>query len=98
MFIFGNLLMAAAKILDILLSGYMWIVIISALLSWVSPDPYNPAVALLARLTDPVMRPAQRLIQPIGGIDLSPMVVIIGLVLLEMLLVPPIKWLVGSPF
>jgi YggT family protein len=67
-------------------------------LSWVNPDPRNPMIGLLTRLTDPVMLPAQRQIQPIGGVDLSPLVVIIGLTLLNMLLIPPLKWLVGSPF
>jgi len=64
----------------------------------VNPGTYNPGVALLSRLTDPIMRPAQRALPPISGIDLSPMLVMIGLVLLQMLLVPPLKWLTGSPF
>jgi YggT family protein len=68
------------------------------ILSWVNPDPYNPAVELLGRITDPILRPAQRLIPPIGGIDLSPMAAMIALVLLEMLLMPPLQWLTGSPF
>ena len=63
-----------------------------------NPDPYNPAVMLLSDVTDPIMRPAQRLIPPMSGIDLSPMVVMIGLVLLEMLLLPPLRLLTGSPF
>ena len=69
--------------------------------AWAIPsmvELYNPATALLDRLTAPVMRPAQRVIRPIGGIDLAPMLVMIGLVLLNMLLIPPLKWLVASPF
>jgi YggT family protein len=53
---------------------------------------------LLSDVTDPIMRPAQRLIPPFSGIDLSPMVVMIALVLLEMLLLPPLRLLTGSPF
>ncbi len=85
-------------VIELSINIFLFGILIRVVLSWVNPDPYNPAVALLTRLTDPIMRPAQRLIQPIGGIDLSPMVVMIGLVLLEMLLIPPLKWLVGSPF
>lgn len=95
---FGALLWSVPALVQVLINIILFAVLIRVILSWVNPDPYNPAVSLLMRLTDPVMRPAQRLIQPIGGIDLSPMAVMIALVLLEMLLVPPLKWLVGSPF
>ena len=88
MFIFANLLMAAAKILDILLSGYMWIVIISALLSWVSPDPYNPIVRFLHAVTEPVFRPIRRVIgYRLGAIDISPMVVILGILFVKYFLI-----------
>lgn len=89
---------AVPGVIKLFLDIFLFAILIRAILSWVSPDPYNPAVSLLARLTDPLMRPAQRLIRPISGIDLSPMAVIIALVLIEMLLVPPLNWLVGSPF
>ena len=68
------------------------------ILSWVNPGAYNPASALLYSLTEPMLRPARRLIPPIGGLDLSPMLVMIGLYLLEMLLLPPLQMLTGSPF
>jgi YggT family protein len=88
MFIFANLLMAAAKILDILLSGYMWIVIISALLSWVSPDPYNPIVRFLHAVTEPVFRPIRRAIGlRLGAIDISPMVVILAILFVKYFLI-----------
>lgn len=95
---FGALGWALPAIVQLFINIFLFAILARVILSWVNPDPYNPAVSLLGRLTDPIMRPAQRLIQPIGGIDLSPMLVLIGLVLLEMLLVPPLKWLVGSPF
>ncbi|MBI5664198.1 MAG: YggT family protein, partial [Nitrospirae bacterium] len=60
MFIFGNFFHAVAYILDTLLSIYMWIIIISALISWVNPDPYNPIVRFLHSVTDPVLRPIRR--------------------------------------
>ncbi|QVL47558.1 MAG: YggT family protein [Thiocapsa sp.] len=96
--LFGALGWAVPAVIQLFINIFLFGILIRVILSWVNPDPYNPAVALLTRLTDPIMRPAQRLIQPIGGIDLSPMAVIIGLILLEMLLIPPLKWLVGSPF
>ena len=62
-----------------LLDVYTWIIIIRALLSWVNPDPYNPIVQILYRITEPVLRPFRRLLPPrkLGGLDVSPMVVIL---------------------
>ena len=94
----GALAWALPALVGLIISIFLFAVLIRVILSWVNPDPYNPAVDLLTRLTDPIMRPAQRLIPPISGIDLSPMVVMIGLVLLEMLLLPPLQFLTGSPF
>lgn len=89
---------AIPEMVELFINIFLFAILIRVILSWVNPDPYNPAVSLLAKLTDPVMRPAQRLIRPIGGIDLSPMLVVMAFVLLNMLLIPPLKWLVGSPF
>lgn len=77
MFIFGNLFQAVAFILETVLTLYMWIIIISALLSWVNPDPYNPIVRFLYSVTDPVLRPVRRRIGLAMGIDISPMIVIL---------------------
>lgn len=89
---------AIPALLELVIDILLFAVLARVILSWLSPDPYNPAVALLGRLTDPILQPAQRLIPPIGGIDLSPMAVMIGLVLVQMLLVPPLEALTGSPF
>ena len=75
MFVFGNLLEAVATVLNFLLTAYMWIVIIAALLSWVNPDPYNPIVRFLYGATEPVLRPIRRRL-PMTGIDFSPLIVI----------------------
>ncbi len=84
MFIFANLIIAVAGILKILLDGYMWIVIISALISWVNPDPYNPIVRFLHAVTEPVFRPIRRIIgYRLGPIDISPMVVILGIMFVK---------------
>jgi YggT family protein len=92
------LIWAIPALVGLMISIFLFGILIRVILSWVNPDPYNPAVALLNRITDPIMVPAQRLVPPIGGIDLSPMVAMIGLVLLEMLLLPPLQMLTGSPF
>ena len=94
----GALFWSLPSLLELVLNIALFAVLIRVVLSWVNPDPYNPAIGLLTRLTDPLLRPAQRAIPPFSGIDLSPMAVMIGLVLLQMLLVPPLKWLTGSPF
>lgn len=84
MFIFGNLLLGVANILDILLTIYMWIVIISAIISWVNPDPYNPIVKFLRGITEPVYRPIRKLIGfRLGIIDISPMIVILGIIFIK---------------
>jgi YggT family protein len=88
---------AVPALLGLFISIFLFAILIRVVLSWVNPDPYNPAVALLNRITDPILLPAARLIPPIGGIDLSPMLAMIALVLLEMLLIPPLQFLTGSP-
>lgn len=88
MFVFGNLLMALATVLNIALTIYMWIVIARAVISWVSPNPYNPIVQFLHRFTEPVLWRVRRYL-PIGGIgiDFSPIVVILAIYFLKLFLV-----------
>ena len=88
MFILGNLLLAIAHILDIILNIYTWIIIIAALISWVNPDPYNPIVRFLYSVTEPVLRPVRRLIR-IGavGIDVSPLIVILIILFIRRFLI-----------
>lgn len=88
MFIFGNLIIALAKIADVVLSIYMWIVIIAALITWVSPDPHNPIVRFLYSITDPVFRPIRRRIgYRLGPIDVSPMIVILAIIFIQIFLI-----------
>ena len=83
-----NIIIAVADVVSILLEIYTWLIIARALISWVSPDPYNPIVNFLYMVTEPILRPARRLIPPIGGtIDISPIVVLILLVFLRQALV-----------
>jgi len=84
MYILGNILIGLGSVLDILLSIYMWVVIIGALISWVNPDPYNPIVRFLRGATYPLFAWIRRKIPlSFGGIDFSPVIVIAGIVFLR---------------
>ncbi len=89
MFVLSNLLKAIAVILDTILTLYFWIVIISAVLSWIRPDPYHPIVRFIYGITEPVFYRIRRLIPfvVIGGIDLSPIVVLLIIQFLKIFLV-----------
>jgi len=88
MFILGNFIAAAARIIDIALTAYLWIIVIRAVLSWVNPDPYNPIVRLIYQITEPVMAVVRRWIPLRGmGIDLSPMIILLAIVFLQSFLV-----------
>ncbi len=88
MFIIVNLLEAIAIILHYILTIYMWLIIIRALLSWVSPDPYNPIVRFLYQATEPVLYQVRRYL-PLRGlaIDISPIVVFVIILFLDQFLV-----------
>ena len=97
MFILSNFLVAVAKILDIGLSLYMWIIIGRAVISWVNPDPYNPIVKFLNLVTEPVLYPIRRRL-PIhfGGIDFSPILVIMAIIFLQTFLVQSLVQLAAA--
>ena len=69
---------------------FFFVIIVQALLSWVNPDPYNPVQSLLYSLSSPILRPFQRLIPPIAGIDLSPLFALLVLQVIKMILIPPL--------
>ena len=82
----GVLLMTVMELLKLLINIYLWGVIIQAVLSWINPDPYHPAARVLAQLTAPLLRPARRLIPPVSGVDLSPVLVVVALIFVSLLL------------
>lgn len=88
---FGLVALALVELLKLTINVFLFSVIILAILSWVSPGGYNPVANLLFQITAPLMRPARRMLPPMGGLDLSPMVVIIALYLLILLLVDPLQ-------
>ena len=88
MIVIATFLQALAQILHMVISIYIWVVIIAALISWVRPDPYNPIVQTLYRLTEPVYAWIRRYIPTIiGGIDLAPLILIIALQFFDMFFV-----------
>ncbi len=70
-----------------LLDLYALVLIIRVILSWVNPNPYNPVVSFLYRITEPVLDPVRRIIPPLGGLDLSPLVVLAAIWILTRLLI-----------
>jgi len=86
----GLMVLIIAHLIKIVINVYFFIIIIQIILSWVNPGAYNPITQLMYQLSEPILRPARRLIPAAGGIDFSPMVVLILMKLLEILLVSPI--------
>jgi len=84
MIILANFFEAIAVVLNYALTFYMWIVIAGAVLSWVSPDPYNPIVRFINMATQPVFyQIRKRLPVSFGGLDISPIIVILAIVFLQ---------------
>ncbi len=92
MFLAKNFILALAMVLDIALSGYMYVVIARAVLSWVNPDPYNPIVRAISAMTDPVFRFLRRRLPLFAGtVDFTPLVVILAIYFLQSFLVASLR-------
>jgi YggT family protein len=88
MFVISNFLAAVAKVLDIALTIFMWIIIARAILSWVSPDPYNPIVRFIHNVTEPVLHQIRRRIPlSFGGFDFSPIIILLAVIFLQQFVV-----------
>lgn len=88
MFVLANFLSAAAQILSILLTIYYWLILIRALISWVSPDPGNPIVQFLHAATEPVLEPIRHLVPTWRiGLDLSPLIAFLLIMFIQKFLV-----------
>lgn len=91
----GNIISGLGGIVHSLLTVYIWIVIIGALLSWVRPDPYNPIVQVVYRLTEPAYRLVRKLMPTLfNGLDLAPLILIVLLQVADVILVNIINALV----
>ena len=92
MFVFGNIVLGIAKVLEVALNIYMWVIIIRALISWVNPDPYNPIVQILTKVTEPVLRQIRKLAPPWKiGIDLSPLIAVLVIIFLQYAVIDTLK-------
>jgi YggT family protein len=84
------LILSCAELIGLFLNVLLFSIIVQVVISWVNPGTYNPAVSLLYSLTEPFLRPCRRLIPPMSGLDLSPLVALIAIQLVKMLLLPPL--------
>ena len=89
---FGGLaVFSVAELLDLCTTVFFWAILIRVVLSWVNPGIRHPASDIIHSLTEPVLEPARRLLPAMGGFDLSPIVVLVGLQLVNLLLIAPIR-------
>ena len=89
----GLLIFCIADLIALLLTVFLVAIIIKVILSWVSPGHYNPVIGLVDRLASPILRPVQKFIPPMGGLDLSPLFATLLILVAKMLIVPPIVYL-----
>lgn len=86
----GLLVLTIAELLNLVLNVFLFTILIQVVLSWINPGNYNPTVALLYSLNEPLLGRARRLMPPIHGFDLSPIIVLVIIQLLKLLLIAPI--------
>jgi YggT family protein len=84
-----------AELVTLAINVYIGAILIQVVISWINPGTYNPMVSLLHSLTEPLLRPARRLLPPVSGFDFSPILVLIALNVLKMLAIPPLTLLAG---
>jgi len=96
MFIIGYFLQAVAGVLGIALNIAMVVIIARAILSWVSPDPYNPIVRIINQLSEPILFPIRRRVPYMGGIDWSPVIALMIIYFLDIFLVQTLSRLGAS--
>lgn len=89
MFVLANFLSAIASIIDFLLTALYWLILVRALLSWVNPDPFNPIVQFLNKVTEPILAPIRKVLPPAFrfGMDISPIIAFLGIMFLRSFLV-----------
>ncbi len=77
--LFDSLIFSVVSIVQIIITIYTWIIVITALLSWVNPDPYNPIVQILYKLSAPAYELVRKIPTRIGSVDLAPLIIILAL-------------------
>ncbi|MCP4392409.1 MAG: YggT family protein [Gammaproteobacteria bacterium] len=89
----GLLVYCIADLIALILTVFLVAVIIKIILSWINPGQYNPVIGLVDKIAEPVLRPMRKILPPIGGLDLSPLLATLLIVVAKMLVVPPIIYL-----
>jgi YggT family protein len=87
----GVVVWAVGELLSLTIMVFVVTIIVEVILSWVNPHAYNPVTDVLYALNAPLLAPARRMVPPISGLDLSPLLVLVALQLVKMLLVAPIR-------
>ncbi|HKY73327.1 MAG TPA: YggT family protein [Nitrospira sp.] len=88
MFVVNNFFTALGSVVYYALELYMYVVIARALISWVNPDPWNPIVQFLEKVTEPALAPLRRMIGWRLGVDVSPIILILIIIFLQKFIVP----------
>ena len=97
MFVAHNFLIAVANLVNFILTAYMWIIIGRAVVSWFNVDPYNPIVRFLYEVTEPLLGKIRRYLPiQMGGLDFSPLILIMIIMFLQSFLVPTLKQMAGA--
>jgi len=92
----GLLIYSIADLVSLFLSIFLIAILIQVILSWVNPGIYNPVIGLVNTLATPALRPIQKLIPPVGGIDLSPLFAMLMIMVAKMLIIAPIMSLANQ--
>ena len=87
---------AIADLISLFLSVFLIAILIQVVLSWINPGVYNPVIGLVNTLAAPALRPIQKIIPPIGGLDISPLIAMLMIVVAKMLIIPPIMSLANQ--
>ena len=90
------LVLSVAEIIQLAIYVFLFSILIQVVMSWINPSSYNPVLSVLYSLNAPLLGPARRIVPPIGGLDLSPIVVMVALQLASILLVGPLRQLAGT--
>jgi YggT family protein len=87
----GLLVLSLSELIMLALNVFLVSILVQVVLSWINPGAYNPLVSLIHSLNEPLMRPARRILPDMGGIDFSPLLVLLLIQLTKMLLVAPLR-------
>ncbi len=95
---FSLIFWSLAELLSLAINVFVFAIIVQVVMSWITPGQYNHVTALIYSLTEPLLQPVRRFLPDMGGLDLSPLAVLIGLQFLKMMLLPPLYHMAGIAF